>query len=130
MEKKSILLSQSDFEFLSEHLEKAVMKDYNKSRLKEEIKNAKVFKDKDLPGDVVSMYTEAKIESTENGQQFVFKLVLPKDADIKQQKVSIFAPISIALWGYQTGDIIQWEMPDGIKEFKIIAVRKLADDER
>jgi hypothetical protein len=41
MEKKSILLSQSDFEFLSEHLEKAVMKDYNKSRLKEEIKNAK-----------------------------------------------------------------------------------------
>jgi regulator of nucleoside diphosphate kinase len=76
------------------------------------------------------MYTEAKIESTENGQQFVFKLVLPKDADIKQQKVSIFAPISIALWGYQTGDIIQWEMPDGIKEFKIIAVRKLADDER
>ena len=39
--KKSILLSKSDYKFLSEHLEKAVMSDYNKSRLKAEIKNIK-----------------------------------------------------------------------------------------
>jgi len=129
METKSILLSKSDYKFLSEHLEKAVMSDYNKSRLKQEIKNAKIFDDEALPTDVVSLYTEAQIESTENSQQFVFKLVLPKDANIKQQKVSIFAPISIALLGYQTGDLIQWEMPDGIKEFKIMAVRKLAEHE-
>lgn len=129
MSTKSILLSKSDYKFLQEHLEKAIMSDYNKSRLKEEVKNAQVFDDHELPEDVVSLYTEAKIESTSNGQQFTFKLVKPKDADIKQQKVSIFAPISIALWGYQTGDLINWEMPDGIKEFKIIAVRKLTEDE-
>ncbi|MBY0543344.1 MAG: GreA/GreB family elongation factor, partial [Sphingobacteriaceae bacterium] len=40
-------------------------------------------------------------------------------------KVSIFAPISIALLGYQTGDLIEWEMPDGIKEFKILEVTRL-----
>ncbi|RZK77412.1 MAG: transcription elongation factor GreA [Pedobacter sp.] len=129
MSTKSILLSKSDYKFLQEHLEKAIMSDYNKSRLKEEVKNAQVFDDHELPEDVVSLYTEAKIESTSNSQQFTFKLVKPKDADIKQQKVSIFAPISIALWGYQTGDLINWEMPDGIKEFKIIAVRKLTEDE-
>lgn len=129
MSTKSILLSKSDYKFLQEHLEKAIMSDYNKSRLKEEVKNAQIFDDHELPEDVVSLYTEAKIESTSNAQQFTFKLVKPKDADIKQQKVSIFAPISIALWGYQTGDLINWEMPDGIKEFKIIAVRKLTEDE-
>ncbi|MES2419228.1 MAG: GreA/GreB family elongation factor [Bacteroidota bacterium] len=48
---------------------------------------------------------------------------------MKQQKVSIFAPISIALLGYQTGDLIRWEMPDGIKEFKILNVRKLSEEE-
>jgi len=129
METKSILLSKSDYKFLNEHLEKAIMSDYNKSRLKEEVKNAKIFEDNELPENVVSLYTETKIESTGDGQKFTFKLVQPKDADIKQQKVSIFAPISIALWGYQTGDLINWEMPDGIKEFKIIAVRKLTEDE-
>ncbi|MEE1943765.1 GreA/GreB family elongation factor [Pedobacter sp. KR3-3] len=129
MNTKSILLSKSDYKFLSEHLEKAIMSDYNKQRLREEIKNAKIFDDDQLPADVVSLYTETKIESTDNGQEFVFKLVLPKDADIKQQKVSIFAPISIALLGYQTGDLINWEMPDGIKAYKIISVRKLAANE-
>lgn len=129
METKSILLSKSDHKFLNEHLGKAIMSDYNKSRLKEEVKNAIIFENDDLPNDVVSLYTEATIESTGNGQTFVFKLVLPKDANIKQQKVSIFAPIGIALWGYQTGDLINWEMPDGVKEFKIIAVRRLAENE-
>ncbi len=127
---KSISLSKSDLKFLNEHLEKADMSDYNKSKLKEEIKNAKIYADDELPNDVVSLYSEAKIKSTANGQEFVFKLVLPKNANFKLQKVSIFAPISIALWGYQTGDKINWEMPDGIKEFEIIAVRRLNDDER
>lgn len=123
--KKSILLSKSDFKFLSEHLEKAIMSDYNKSRLRTEIKEATIFKDDELPEDVVSLNTEAKIISTADQKEFVFKLVLPKEANIKQQKVSIFAPISIALLGYQTNDLIEWEMPDGIKEFKILEVKKL-----
>jgi len=127
--KKSILLSKSDFKFLSEHFEKAIMSDYNKSRLRTEIKQATIFNDDELPNDVVSLNTEAKIVSTDNGKEFTFKLVMPKDADIKQQKVSIFAPISIALLGYQTNDLINWEMPDGIKEFKILEVRKLAPQE-
>lgn len=127
--KKSILLSKSDFKFLSEHLEKAIMSDYNKSRLRTEIKDATVFNDDELPADVVSLNTEAKIISTADQKEFVFKLVLPKEADIKQQKVSIFAPISIALLGYQTNDLIEWEMPDGIKEFKILEVKKLSVSE-
>ncbi len=123
--KKSILLSKSDFKFLNEHFEKAVMSDYNKSRLRTEIKQATVFNDDELPKNVVSLNTEAKILSTENGKEYTFKVVLPKEADIKQQKVSIFAPISIALLGYQTNDLIHWEMPDGIKEFKILEVKRL-----
>lgn len=129
MENKSILLSKSDHKFLQEHLAKAVMKEYNKTRLMEEVKNAQIFEDSELPDNVVALYTEASIESTNNAQQFTFKLVKPKEANIKLQKVSIFAPISIALWGYQTGDLINWEMPDGVKEFKIMTVRKLTEEE-
>ncbi|MCY1510071.1 Regulator of nucleoside diphosphate kinase [compost metagenome] len=129
MSNKSIILSKSDFKFLSEHFEKAVMSDYNKSRLRTEIKNATVLDDDKLPEDVVSLHTEAKIVSVANNQEFLFKLVLPKEANIKQHKVSIFAPMSIALLGYQTNDIINWEMPDGIKEFRILSVRRLTAEE-
>ncbi|HTM98668.1 MAG TPA: GreA/GreB family elongation factor [Pedobacter sp.] len=125
MQTKSILLSKSDFKFLNEHFEKAVMSDYNKSRLRVEIKNATIYEDSELPKDVISLHTEATIVSTESNQEFTFKLVKPTEADIKMKKVSIFAPISIALLGYQKGDLINWEMPDGIKEFKIIDVNQL-----
>jgi regulator of nucleoside diphosphate kinase len=124
MTTKSILLSKSDFKFLSEHFEKAIMSDYNKSRLRVEIKNATVYNDSELPEDVVSLHTEATIVSTENNKEFIFKLVKPAEANIRDKKVSIFAPISIALLGYQKGDLINWEMPDGIKEFKIIDVKR------
>lgn len=127
MNKKSILLSKSDFKFLNEHFEKAIMSDYNKSRLRAEIKDAILYEDSELPKDVVSLHTEATIVSTGNNKEFIFQLVKPSEADIKQQKVSIFAPISIALLGYQIGDLINWEMPDGIKEFKIIDVKQLID---
>jgi len=73
---KSILLSKSDYKFLSEHFEKAIMSDYNKSRLRAEIKQATIFNDDKLPNDVVSLHTEAKIVSTENGKEFVLKNVI------------------------------------------------------
>ncbi|MES2419229.1 MAG: transcription elongation factor GreA, partial [Bacteroidota bacterium] len=80
MMKKSILLSKSDFKFLSEHFEKAVMSDYNKSRLRAEIKDAVVFEDDLLPADVVSLHKEATIVRIDNNQEFIFKLVLPREA--------------------------------------------------
>jgi regulator of nucleoside diphosphate kinase len=126
MTKKSILLSKSDFKFLNEHFEKAVMSNYNKSRLRTEIKDAIIYEDHELPKNVVSLHTEATIISTDNNKEFKFQLVLPSEADIKQKKVSIFAPISIALLGYEIGDLINWEMPDGIKEFKIVDVKTLS----
>jgi len=127
MKKKSILLSNSDYKFLNTHLEKSALSDYNKNKLMDEIKTATLFKDHELPEDVVCLNTETRIMDTENQKEFIFKIVEPAMADIRNQKVSVFAPISIALFGYQTGDIINWEMPDGIKEFKILEVKKLVN---
>lgn len=126
MNKKSIFLSKSDYKFLNTHLEKSALSNYNKEKLMAEIKEATIFNDDELPDDVVCLNTEAKIINTSNKQEFNFKIVEPGMADIKSQRVSVFAPISIALFGYQTGDIINWEMPDGIKEFKILSVKKLS----
>jgi regulator of nucleoside diphosphate kinase len=128
MKKKSILLSKSDLKFLNTHLEKSALSEYNKQKLMAEIKDAEIFNDDELPSDVVCLNTETKIKNTQNGQEFIFKIVEPSHANIKNQLVSVFAPISIALFGYQTGDIINWEMPDGIKEFEILDVKKMTSE--
>ncbi|MNY16988.1 Regulator of nucleoside diphosphate kinase [compost metagenome] len=125
METKSLSLSKSDFKLLKEHLEKSNMSAYNKEKLREELKAATIYSEEELPLDVVCLKSEARIANVKTGKEFTFKLVMPEEANIKVQKVSVFAPIGIALFGYRTGDSINWEMPDGIQEFKILEVNRL-----
>ncbi|ACU04279.1 MULTISPECIES: GreA/GreB family elongation factor [Pedobacter] len=125
METKSLSLSKSDFKLLKEHLEKSNMSAYNKEKLQAELKAATIYTEEELPSDVVCLKSEARIANVKTGKEFTFKLVMPEEANIKAQKVSVFAPIGIALFGYRTGDSINWEMPDGIQEFKILEVNRL-----
>lgn len=125
METKSLSLSKSDFKLLKEHLEKSNMSAYNKEKLQAELKAATIYSEDQLPSDVVCLKSEARIANVKTGKEFTFKLVMPEEANIKVQKVSVFAPIGIALFGYRTGDSINWEMPDGIQEFKILEVNRL-----
>jgi regulator of nucleoside diphosphate kinase len=125
METKSLSLSKSDFKLLKEHLEKSNMSAYNKEKLRVELKEATIYSEEELPEDVVCLKSEARIANTKTGKEFTFKLVMPEEANIKVQKVSVFAPIGIALFGYRTNDIITWEMPDGLQEFKILSVSRM-----
>lgn len=126
MSTKSLALSRSDLKFLKDHLAKSTMSPYNQEKLSQEIREATVYADEELPNDVVCLHSEARISNMRSGKVFTFRIVKPEEANIKAQKVSVFAPISIALFGYRTGDTISWEMPDGIQEFRILEVKRLA----
>ena len=121
----NLLISKSDFDLLQLHLTRSGsnLSDFNKTRLSEELKSAKVVQDKDLPENVASLNSYVGIRNIETGQSFEFQLVLPGEANFKDHKVSVFAPIGVALLGYKIGSEIQWEMPDGLKTFEIISCK-------
>ncbi|ADY53519.1 GreA/GreB family elongation factor [Pseudopedobacter saltans DSM 12145] len=124
METLQLIISKKDFDILKEHLKLSTnLSDFNKQKLEKELNEAKVLADAELPGDVVRLESVVKIESVDNNKTFTFQLVMPQEANMKKQKLSVFAPIGIALLGYQTGTIVEWEMPDGVKKFKIIDVK-------
>ena len=50
------------------------------------------------------------------------QIVLPSSADVKQSKISILAPLSVAIIGFKENDQVDWELPAGIKTLKIVAV--------
>ncbi|MEJ2880876.1 GreA/GreB family elongation factor [Pedobacter sp. GR22-6] len=124
METKPLSLSKNDFQLLKDHLEKSNMSPYNKEKLAAELREASIFSEEELPDDVVCLKSHTRISNVKTGQEFTFTLVMPEEANIKVGKVSVFAPIGIALFGYRTGDRIQWEMPDGIQEFEILSVSR------
>ncbi len=72
-----------------------------------------------LPNDVVTMNSKVSITDTESGEKMTYTLVFPSAANIAENKLSILAPLGIALIGYRKGDIIEWRVPSGIRRLKV-----------
>jgi regulator of nucleoside diphosphate kinase len=120
-----LILSKNDFELLQNHLNLSTkLSEFNKKKLSLELKTARVFNSEDVPEDVVSENSCVEIEDTESGQKYNFILVSPNKADYKTHKLSVLAPIGVALLGYRPGIEVDWEMPTGLRTFRIVSVKR------
>lgn len=122
MKTEQLIIVKKELELLKKHLLHSNLSEFNRNKLLAELKSAKIMKDEELPDDVVCLDSRIDIQEMTSKQKFTFHLVLPSEANMKQQKISVFAPIGIALLGYRTGAIVQWEMPNGLKTFEILKV--------
>ncbi|HDZ04211.1 hypothetical protein LCGC14_0068370 [marine sediment metagenome] len=73
--------------------------------------------------DVIRFNTTVTIVS-ENGWHKKFKLVMPTDSDIKNDKISILTPMGAAVMGYSEGDSVVWEFPSGEQKLTIEKVEQ------
>jgi regulator of nucleoside diphosphate kinase len=123
-----LILSKNDFELLQNHLNLSTkLSEFNKKKLSLELKTARVLKSDDMPEDVVSENSYVEIEDTESGQKYNFILVSPNKADYKTNKLSVLAPIGVALLGYRPGIEVDWEMPTGLRTFRIVSVKRTSE---
>ena len=122
MRTDQLIILKRELELLKSHLTRSNLSEFNKQKLLDELKSAKVMKDDELPKDVVCLDSKVEIRELESGRAFTFQIVLPSEANMKDNKISVFAPIGIALLGYPVGAKVQWEMPNGLKMFEILNV--------
>ncbi len=78
-----------------------------------EIERGECLPPEKIPPQVVTMNSIVRIRYMDTNKTVDLQIVYPDQADIKQNKLSIFAPIATALLGYRTGDRIDWEVPKG-----------------
>jgi regulator of nucleoside diphosphate kinase len=124
MKAEKLIIVKRELELLQTHLVRSNLSDFNKKKLLDELKSAKIMKDDELPDDVVCLDSKVEIKEAVTGQKFTFQIVLPSEANMRHNKISVFAPIGIALLGYRTGSEVQWEMPNGLKTFEILNVEQ------
>ncbi|MBN1894817.1 nucleoside diphosphate kinase regulator [bacterium] len=106
------------------------MTEYDKKRLqslvnddlKKEIKKAKIVDPREIPRDVITMNSRFKVVDLDSMEESVYTLVFPEDEDIYQNKISIYAPIGIAVIGYRVGDVIKWPVPSGFLKIKVLEI--------
>jgi transcription elongation factor GreA len=60
-------------------------------------------------------------EST--GQQVTYQIVGDYEADLAQGMISVSSPIARALIGKHEGDIVEVQVPDGVRSYEILDIR-------
>lgn len=88
--------------------------------LEEEIGRANVIAQKDISKEVVTMNSKIKFIDETSNSETEMTLVYPQDANLEGGKISILAPVGIALLGLSVGQSINWKMPNGsVKKLKV-----------
>ena len=129
MKAQKIIIGEEDFQRLKNMI--AEMSGVRNSdtrehlaRLEEEIDSATIMSKEKMPPDIVTMDSTVSFVEEDTGESFFYTLTWPQSADIEQNKISILAPVGMALLGYATGDIVEWDVPSGRKKFRIEAIRQ------
>ena len=78
-----------------------------------ELKRAKQVKPEDILECVVTMNSKVRLRELKSKKEFEITLVYPQDVNINERKVSVLAPVGIAILGSKEGDVVELPVPTG-----------------
>ncbi len=122
-----ILLLKEDFELLTSYMKVSrppgsVHEKQAGKSLSEELENAVVVTSEKFPAGVVRLNSTAIIKDIDTDRVITVNIVLPEQADVKKNRISVLAPLGTALIGYKKGQRLSWDLPSGKKNFIIMDV--------
>jgi regulator of nucleoside diphosphate kinase len=68
---------------------------------------------RELAQDVVTLNSRLVYSDETAGVKQLVTIVYPADADEDEGRISVLAPLGIALLGLSVGEAIEWDFPDG-----------------
>ena len=87
--------------------------------LTEELLRAEVVEPQKIPRDVVTMNSLVKFRDMETREVYMYSIVYPANSDFEKGRISVLAPIGMALLGYRVGDVVEWPVPAGMRRLKV-----------
>ena len=123
MERKpNITLSSLDLDRIESLLEKNNSQFPGRDALEAELDRADVLDPAEIPANVVTMNSTVRFTMLETGKSSTLTLVYPKEMDGSDNKVSVFAPVGIALLGLSVGDELPMPSPTGRVTVRVDAI--------
>jgi len=122
--KPTPIFCKKEYQFLRE----LILKSKNDSNAKEagllsqELDRAVISEESILDNSIIRINSHVTIEDVKSNKQMKIQIVLPSLANVQERKISILAPLSVAIIGFKQNDQVDWELPSGIKTLKIIEV--------
>ena len=93
-------------------------------RLESHLEDAEVVPASRVGRDVVTMNSRVEVEYFDTGETVTFTLVFPRHANAAESRVSVLAPLGMAVLGRRPGDEFTWPFP---AEERRLSVRRILD---
>ncbi len=90
--------------------------------LEDDLDRAEVVEADAIPPDIVAMRSRVRVKDLCSGQEAVYTIVFPGEANVSLGRLSILAPIGTALLGYRQGDVVEWPVPGGTRRLQVAEV--------
>jgi regulator of nucleoside diphosphate kinase len=122
LQESPIYFSESDYERLRAIVGDGVNHRSGRSPVSQlvgELDRAEIVPEEALPTDVVAMNSTVRLVDLDTGAAHVYTVVYPHEADADRGRISVLAPIGTAVLGYRIGDVVEWEVPAGVRRFRI-----------
>jgi len=88
-------------------------------RLENDIASVRIVDAESVDTSKVSILTKVTITNLNTKKKLTYTIVSEKEADLKQNKISITSPIGAGLLGKIVGDVCEVQVPAGLLKFKI-----------
>ncbi len=123
MTDRTIYITEFDMQRLRKLIENMKMFDYygrvDVKQLEAELERGHIVTPQDVPPNVITMNSRARLMDLDTGEEMTYTLVFPQDANIREGRISVLAPIGIAMLGYSVGDTFEWTVPEGMRRLKV-----------
>lgn len=87
--------------------------------LEYELERAETVEATEIPDNVVTMNSTVRLSDLDSGDTETYTLVYPEEANVRNNRISILAPVGTAILGFRVGDVIRWPVPDGEVRLKV-----------
>lgn len=90
--------------------------------LEDKIARARVIDPAEIDMETVAFGATVTLVDEETGNEVTYQIVGDEEADIKQNKISINAPIARALIGRGEGEVAEVQAPGGNRSYEIVRI--------
>jgi regulator of nucleoside diphosphate kinase len=126
MPSQQIFITTADAAQLRMLLQKGQYSDYRNTdylrALADEVERARIVPPEQIPPDVITLNSRVRLRDEATGDEMVFTLVFPDEADFAQGKISVLAPLGTGMLGYRVGDSFTWDTPGGPRTWAVEAI--------
>jgi regulator of nucleoside diphosphate kinase len=119
---KEIVITAADFDRLRGLLDSPRYRSTQApllSALQEELDRGRVVPADAVPTGVVTMHSQVRVRDLTAQESETYTLVYPDEADINENKLSVLAPLGMALLGTRVGQVVKFDAPAGPRRLKI-----------